>query len=452
MEPNNKQQLQLIKMTTTPIPRLIAGLAVPTIISMLITSIYNMADTFFVSQLGTSATGAVGIVFSLMAIIQAIGFTLGMGAGSNMSRLLGQGETKKADEMTSTGFFSAILIGIIFAILGLCFTPQLMRLLGSTETILPYAVDYARFILAGAPIMCASLVMNNNFRSQGKAMLGMAGIGTGGILNILLDPLLILHFELGITGAALATFISQCVSFCILLFFFLTKRSISSIRLSGLSKQPLVYWNIIKTGFPSFCRQGLASIATALLNIQAAVFGDAAIAAMSINSRIFMLILSVMIGFGQGYQPVAGFNFGAKKYNRVKQGFWFEIIVGTIVMTLLGIIGFFFSGEIIALFRDDAQVIAIGTKAMRLQCLVFFMAPTTVISNMMFQAVGKSLQATIASASRQGICFIPLILTLPALFGINGIIYAQPAADVLSFLICIPMLIHFFKYLNQLDS
>lgn len=297
---------QYRKMTQTPIPRLVATLAVPTIISMLVTAVYNMADTFFVAQLGTSAAGAVGIVFSLMAVIQAIGFMLGMGAGNLVSRYLGAKEQRQADCAASTTFFTALAFGLGITVLGTLFLDPLMRVLGATPTILPYARDYARYILFGAPVMCASFVLNNILRGEGKAMLAMVGIGLGGVLNIGLDPLFIYTFGLGIAGAAIATLLSQCVSFAILLSCFLRRKSAVRLHIGQVSRKAEVYARIIKTGMPSFCRQSLASVATVLLNVNAAVYGDAAVAAMSVVGRIFMFVFSFMLGFGQGFQPVAG--------------------------------------------------------------------------------------------------------------------------------------------------
>ena len=305
---------QYRKMTQTPIPRLVATLAVPTIISMRVTAGYNMADTFFVAQLGTSAAGAVGIVFSLMAVIQAIGFMLGMGAGNLVSRYLGAKEQRQADCAASTAFFTALAFGLGITVLGTLFLDPLMRVLGATPTILPYARDYARYILFGAPIMCASFVLNNILRGEGKAMLAMVGIGLGGVLNIGLDPLFIYAFGLGIAGAAIATLLSQCVSFAILLACFLRRKSAVRLHIGQVSRKAEVYAHIIKTGMPSFCSQSLASVATVLLNVNAAVYGDAAVAAMSVVGRIFMFVFSFMLGFGQGFQPVAGYNFGAKRY------------------------------------------------------------------------------------------------------------------------------------------
>ncbi|MGI5897293.1 MAG: MATE family efflux transporter [Oscillospiraceae bacterium] len=453
MHPATAEQAQYNKMTQTPIPKLIVTLAVPTVISMMTTAIYNMADTAFVSQLGTSAAGAVGIVFSLMAIIQAIGFMLGMGAGSLISRLLGQQKNKEANRTGSTAFFTALAFGLLLSVFGLLFLNPLMGALGATPTILPYARDYAQYILFGAPVMCASFVLNNLLRSQGKAFLSMFGIATGGILNIGLDPLFIFVFGLGIGGAAIATLLSQCVSFCILLSFFLRGKSVVRLSIRQVSRQWQTYWLIVKTGLPSFCRQGLASIATVALNVSAAAYGDPAVAAMSIVGRIFMLVLSAMLGFGQGYQPVVGFNYGAKKYGRVRHAFRFSLTVGLVLLTVLGAVGFLFAPQIMALFRrDDAEVIAIGALACRAQCVALIFQPLIVICNMTFQVLGRSWQATFISCCRQGIFFLPLILILPACFGLTGVQFTQPAADLLTFACCFPLLRGYFRDLKQLEQ
>ncbi len=443
------QKAQLEKMTGEPVALLVTKMAIPTVISMLVTSVYNMADTFFVSQLGTSAAGAVGIVFSLMAIIQAVGFTLGMGAGSMVSRFLGRQEQKKAEETAAGAFYAALFIGILLTVLGLLFLDPLMGLLGATPTILPFAKEYALYILFAAPVMCASFVLNNLLRSQGRAVLSMVGLGLGGLLNIALDPLFIFTLNMGISGAAIATMISQVASFCILLFWFVRGKSLVHVRFSQAARHISVYWSIFKTGFPSLCRQGLSSIATVALNRSAAVYGDEAVAAMSIVGRIFMFVLSVMIGFGQGFQPVAGYNYGAGRKDRVKQAIRFCLIAGTLLLTALGAIGFIFAPEIMALFRkDDPKVIEIGAFALRAQCLVLPLSPLTVIGNMAFQALGRSLSASFLSSARQGIFFLPLILVLPPWLGLTGVQITQAAADVLTTLVCIPMMVFFWRWLN----
>lgn len=443
-------QAQFLKMTETPIPNLVSRLAVPTIISMLVSSIYNMADTFFVAKLGTSAAGAVGIVFSLMAVIQAIGFGLGMGSGSNISKLLGQQKNKEADIIASTGFFSAITFGLILTFFGTIFIDFLMKNLGATETILPYAKDYAKYILFGAPVMCASFVMNNILRSEGKAALSMVGITFGGILNIILDPVFIFVFKLGILGAAIATLLSQCISFSLLLSCFIRKKSTTKLHIKNVSKKIETYLLIIKTGLPSLCRQALASTATIFLNVSASFYGDSAVAAMSIVGRIFMFTMSAMIGLGQGFQPVLGYNYGAKKYDRVREAVFFTGKVGTVVMTSFAVIGFIFAEDIMKIFRkEDLEVIVIGAFAIKMQCLALPTHPMIVVSNMTLQIVGKSWQGTFLSAARQGIFFLPLIIIFSQAMGLTGIQITQPVADVLTAICTVPFMILFFKEIKQ---
>lgn len=446
MEEN--QQFQ--KMTGTPVGKLIATLSIPTIISMLVTSVYNMADTFFVSKLGTSASGAVGIVFSVMAIIQAVGFTFGMGSGSWISRLLGAKEEEKSKEVAATGFYSAVFLGIVMTILGEWKMDELMRILGASETILPYARDYARFILLAAPIMASSFVLNNILRSEGHAKFAMIGITAGGILNIVLDPIFIFTFDMGIMGAAAATALSQLISFLILLSYFMMGKTTTRLGIHRLSKSPKTYFQIVKNGLPSFSRQGLASIASILLNKQATIYGDAAVAAMAIVTKIFMMIFSVMIGFGQGYQPVAGFNYGAGKMDRVKQAIKFTLSVGTIGMGTAAIILFFMAPWLMSMFiSDDPAVLEIGTMALRAQAISMPLIPIGTVANMTFQSVGKSWRATIMSAMRQGIFFIPLIFILPAMFELWGVVTTQAAADVLTAFACAPFLFQFYKKLEN---
>lgn len=439
---------QFEKMTNTPIPKLVSSLAIPTIISMLITSIYNMADTYFVSQLGTSASAATGIVFSLMAIIQAIAFTIGIGSGSTISRMLGQQNKEEADILGSSGFVTSLVFGFILLVFGNIFIEPLMIVLGSTETILPYSISYAKYILFAAPFMATSFILNNILRAEGKANLAMIGIGIGGIINIILDPLFIFSFKLGISGAAIATATSQFISFIILFSFYLRRKTIVQFSVKKISRNINTYFIILKNGMPSFFRQGLASIATVALNFNAGNYGDSAVAAMSIVGRICMLIFCVVIGYGQGYQPVVGYNYGAKNYHRVKESFLFTLKVGTSIMTVLAIIGFILSPKIMSWFISDLAVIEIGTNALRYQCLVMPLMTLGVLSNMTFQAVGKPLHATFLTSCRQGIFFLPLIIILPKLFYLKGVEITQPISDVLTFAISIPFIYKFFKNLD----
>ena len=445
-----EQNQQFQKMTQTPVGKLIATLSIPTIISMLVTSVYNMADTFFVSKLGTSASGAVGIVFSVMAIIQAIGFTFGMGSGSWISRLLGAKDDEKAKEVAATGFYSAIFLCTLMSIIGEWKMDDLMRILGASETILPYARQYARYILLAAPIMASSFVLNNLLRSEGHAKFAMIGITTGGILNVILDPIFIFIFDLGISGAAIATALSQLVSFLILLSYFVMHKTTTRLGIHRVSREIGTYYQIIKNGLPSFSRQGLASIASILLNKQATIYGDAAVAAMAIVSKIVAMVFSVLIGFGQGYQPVVGFNYGAGILERVKKAMKFTLKVGTIGMTAAAVILFIAAPRLLGLFiADDPAVKEIGTMALRAQAISMPLLPVGVVANMTFQSLGKSWKATIMSAMRQGIFFIPLIFILPAIFGLWGVTMTQAASDALTALACTPFLYSFYKNLTE---
>ena len=430
------QEQRYIKMTETPISRLIPSLAVPTIISMLVTSIYNMADTFFVSQISTSASAAVGVSYSLMSMIQALGFTLGMGSGNYLSRVLGSRDTEKAERIASTGFYSAIFVGLLFALICLPNLDRVVRLLGATDTIAPYAKDYARYILIAAPVMTGALSMNNLLRFQGLAVYSMIGITTGGILNMILDPIFIFGLDLGISGAALATAISQCISFGILFFQSLLRKDCVHLKPGKITLSFSLYGEILHGGIPSLCRQGVASFATAALNLAANPFGDAAIAALSIVSRYMMFIVSAMIGFGQGFQPVCGFNFGAKRYDRVLESFWFCVKVSAVFLTTLAVVSFIGAPQIMRVFRkEDLDVIEIGTWAMRFQCLTLPLSAWIVMSNMLTQTIGYGFRASFVAAGRQGLFLIPALFVLPVRFGIRGLQWCQPVADALTFVL-----------------
>lgn len=426
------QEQKFEMMTEAPIPDLIGRLAVPTIISMLITSFYNMADTFFVGKIGTSATAAVGVVFPVMAIIQALGFFCGHGSGNSISRHLGSKDVQSARELASTGFFLAFALGTLLMVLGLVFLDPLSHLLGSTKTIFPYTRDYLRFILLGAPYMTAQLVLNNQLRFQGNAFYAMIGITSGGVLNVILDPIFIFVFDLGISGAAIATILSQFVSFCLLLVGLRVSKCIP-IHLRNVRLTIPRLREIVGGGLPSLFRQGLGSIATTTLNIAANPYGDAAIAAMSVVSRIMMFANSALIGFGQGFQPVCGFNYGAGRNDRVREAFWFCVKVSTAVLLGLAVLGGFLSGHLIWIFRNDPDVIQIGTTALRFQCVTFALNGWIIMNNMMMQTMGKTVPATILAASRQGLFFIPALLILPQFLGLTGIQCAQAVSDVFTF-------------------
>ena len=443
------QELKFKQMTEPPVEKLICKLAVPCIISMLVTSFYNMADTFFVGQLkDNAATGAVGVVFSMMAIIQAVGFFFGQGSGTFISRALGKKDQKEAEEMAATGFYASLAIGAVICILGQIFLEPLSYLLGSTDTILPHTKAYLQVILLGAPWITASFVLNNQLRFQGGAMYAMVGITTGAVLNIILDPILIFNAGLGVAGAGWATIISQFISFC-LLYLGCNRGSNIRIRFKNIRIRFYYFQMIFKGGLPSLARQCLASLATICLNHAARPHGDAIIAAMGVVQRISMFGASTMLGFGQGFQPVCGFNYGAKLYGRVKKGFWFSVKISTAVLVAISVAGFIFAPDLIRIFRDDPDVIACGTMALRFQCVSFATHGWIVMSNMMEQSMGRTLPATFLSVARQGLFFIPLVLALSSALGVLGIQMTQMAADILTFLFAIPIHVHVMKTMEK---
>ncbi len=427
------------RMTTEPVTKLIPALAIPTIISMLVTALYNMVDTYFVGRINTSATGAVGIVFSLMTIIQVIGMSLGVGSGSYVARLLGAKESERASLVMTTAFFTALVLGLVLTIVGEIFLTPLMRVLGSTDTILPYAKSYARYILLGAPYMAASFVMNVNLRSEGSALLGMLGIASGAILNIALDPLFMFVFGMGIAGAAIATIFSQFVGFLILLSHYIQKRSALRIKPHSFKLDSSLYLEIFRSGLPTLFRQGAMSLATIVLNSTASFYGDVAIAGMSVVTRIILFINSIMLGFGQGFQPVAAFNYTAGRKDRVHEAFWFSVRTGAIFLSIFAVIAGLFAPAIIRLFRNDPEVVRIGAFALRMQSISLPLSAYIIISNMMFQYIGKPERAMVLALSRQGLVFIPSILLFSRLFGLTGIQISQAFADLITFVLALAL-------------
>ena len=434
-------------LTEAPVPKVIGRLSIPTIISMLVTTIYNMADTFFVGHIDTQSTAAVGIVFSVMFIIHSIAFFFGHGSGNYISRALGAHRHDDANQMTTTAFVYAIAFGIMITIAGLAFIEPLAIALGATPTVLPPTLDYMGIVLLGAPFMTGQLTLNGQLRFQGYAGKAMLGVIVGAVMNIGLDPFLIFTLGMGVKGAAWATVIGQMSSFVLL--FTLTQRG-RNIRINLKHFNP--GWHYVREiaagGTPSLMRQSLGSIATIMLNVAAAAYGDAAIAAMGIVNRIAMFIMSTVIGLGQGYQPLCGFCYGAKLYDRVKEGFWFCVKVGTIFLLACTIVGCLFSSSIIAMFRNDPQVISIGVDALRWQLATMPLGALSMFSNMMMQTSGMTLRANVLAASRRGIFFIPLIIILPHYFGITGVEACQATADLCTFMLTIPILHYTLRHLR----
>lgn len=439
---------QYERMIKQPIPSLILTLALPTTISMLVTNIYNMADTYFVSTVGTSATGAVGIVFGLMAILQAFGFMFGHGAGANISRRLGAKRVEEARIFASISFFGSLFFGALIAVLGLIFLNPLMYLMGSTSTILPYARAYAFFILIAAPAMTSSCVMNNILRYEGQASLAMIGLTSGSIINIFGDYIFMRIFHMGVTGAGLSTALSQYISAFILYSMYHKGKTQSCFKWQYVSLEKYVIGSIVAVGFPSLCRQGLNSISVMTLNFAAGIYGDEAIAAMSVVSRISNLIFSVGVGIGQGFQPVSAFSYGAKRYDRLKQAFIFTVTLSTILLSIISVICLCFTKPLLLLFTQDSQVLSVAQLAMKFECIAIFFMAISIGANMLFQSIGRSVIATFLAALRSGLAFIPLVILLPHIWGITGLALSQPIADLCASIIPIPFIFSLFKELS----
>lgn len=445
----NKANKQFIKMTQTPVPKLLATLSVPTIISMLVTNVYNMVDTAFVGKLGTSASGAIGIIFGFMAILQAVGFLFGQGAGSLMSRQLGSKNKDEASRIGSTGAFLAFSLSIIVAIFCFIFLDKLVYRLGSTETIAPFAKDYAKYILLSAPFIVTSFTLNNLLRYEGKAYLGMIGLIIGAILNIGGDPLFMFVFDMGISGAGLSTCLAQIVSFFILLSFFLRGKTECVLSFKNVSFKLPRIGNIVATGLPSLLRQGLQSLSTIVLNMLAKPYGDPAIAALSIVSRVVFFVFSVALGIGQGFQPVSSFNYGAKRFDRVKQAFWSAFIMGEALIATATIVVLLNATPILTMLRDDPEVIEIGKKALILQILSQLASPFSTMTEMALQSTGKRFFASLLSSLKSGIIFIPVVYLFASLWKLDGIIYSQPFCNVFILIPSAIFAIWFFKKLRQ---
>ncbi len=443
---------QYDRMTKTPVKSLIIRLAIPTMLSMMVTTIYNLVDTAFVGQLGTSASGAVGVVFGFMAIMQAFGFMFGQGAGSLLSRRLGEKDVDAASRVASTGFAASFTSGIIIAILGFIFEDRLIVMLGSTDTIAPYAKAYLNNIMFVAPFCASSFTLNNMLRYEGRAKLGMFGLLAGGILNIGGDALFMFGLGMGIAGAGLSTAISQVVGFLILLYMFLSGKTQSKLSFSNITLKERMLPEIVEIGFPSLLRQGLGSFATILVNFKAAEYAmDAGVSAMTIVTRVAFFLFAIALGIGQGFQPVCAFNYGAGKYKRQREAYRFTLLLATIVLAVLTVFAMIFSGGLVRIFRDDPAVIEIGTRALRLQCIAQLFLPVVMVTEMLMQSSGKKIPATVLSSLRGGVLFIPLLLILPPLRGLAGVQEAQPLSYLLSVPPALLMANSFFKHTPRED-
>ncbi len=452
-----RERKQFDKMTKTPIARLVIGLGIPTMLNMMVTSLYNLADTYFVTGLGQQATGAVNVVLSLMSIIQAIGFTFGMGSGSIVSKLLGARKREEADKVASTAFFTAGAIGILILLFGMLFLSPLMRLLGAPSetgvetTTLAYAKEYSTWILFAAPFMCMSFVLNNVLRAEGKAVLSMAGLVSGAVINVALDPILIYGADMGIAGAGIATCVSQVISFGILLGMFLAGKTVVRMRVRSIARQFAVYFDVIATGFPSFCRQILASLCTVMLNWAVKPY-DGALAALGIVQKVFMVAFSISLGIGQGYQPVLGYNHSAKRYDRVRGAYLFTLVFSMSLMSVFAIVCAIFAPNLMRAFNQTDNATKIGALSLRLQCICMPLLPVNFMISITYQTVGNKGIASLLSVSRQGLFYIPAVLILPKVAGLFGVQCCQSVSDAFSFLFALPFTYLFFKSLKQAQA
>ena len=442
------------EMTETPVPRLVLRLAIPSMISMVVTALYNVVDAAFVGHLSTEATAGIGIAFAYMTFIQAVGFFFGHGSGNHISRALGARHREDAGVMASVGFFTPLIIGAVAALVGLPLLPQLVRLLGAPEAVVPYACDYLRYILVASPFMMSALTLNNQLRLQGNARFGMVGIVSGALLNIVLDPLLIFTLDIGVTGASLATAISQFSAWCLLLWGTTRGESVH-IRFRNFRPSWYCYKEIIAGGLPSLCRQAFNCAAAVMLNYAAAAYAPegqeaSSVAAFAVVSRTTMFAFSLILGFVQGFQPVCGFNYGAHKYQRVRQSYFFAYVVSTAMLVVLSALGCLFAPQIISIFRsEDPVLVDIGSQALRWQCAVFPLVTLGTATNMLFQNIRMPFRSTLLSIGRQGLFFIPAILILPPLYGLHGVIMTQAVADVCTFFLSIPFAVWISRKLKQ---
>lgn len=430
-----------IKMTTAPVKGLVCSFALPSIICMLTTSIYNMADTYFVSRLNTQSIAAVGIVFSYMGIIQAISFFFGHGSGNYISRELGARRPEKAGTMAATGLLTALIAGVTAGLICLLFETPILRLFGATDTILPYASKYFHFILLGTPFISGSIVLNNQMRLQGNARLSMIGILSGGLLNVALDPLFIFTLDMGVAGAGLATAVSQMLCFAFMLNLCGRGGGIK-IRLSKFAPSVANYKEIAAGGLPSLARQGLTFISLICLNNFAARYGDATVASFSVASRVMAIASALLIGFGQGFQPVCGFNYGARKFGRLREALKFTVFTGTAYCTVFAVAAFIFAPQIIDIFSGgDADLLETGSRVLRYNCLSFPLCGLIIISNMFLQNIRKTVPAVLVASARQGLFFIPAVIVGNLVAGKAGLLTAQPISDICAFLLCIPLFV-----------
>ncbi len=453
LDPAAAREARRRMMLEDPIVRILPIVALPMVLSTLIDSFYNLADTYFVSTLGTAATAAVGVNNSLMHFIRSLGLGFGMGAASYISRLLGAKRDEEASRVASTTVFTAMGFVSLLGALAFLFRGPLVMLLGATENVRPYSVEYATYILLAVPFTVGEICFSQTLRAEGSTTYSMFGMVSGCVVNLLLDPLFIFVFRWGVAGAAAATALSKVVSFLVLLSPFLRGKSLIRISPQLFTPRWSIYQEVARMGLPTFLRSSLMSVSSVITNKYASSYGDSALAAVSVSNRVMMFVGSMVMGFGQGFQPIAGYCFGARNFKRVRHAFWLTSLIGLCICLVFGSLLFIYAPAVIGLFTtDDSEILRIGTYMVRVQCVALPFHVWVMIINGIFQATGRPLGATVLGLSRQVLCLIPAMIVLNTLFGLNGLMNAQAAADCLTMVIAVPLLIVIMRKLRQMEA
>ena len=449
----NSQSKKMELLGSTSIPKALLAMGIPTMIGMLVNAFYNLVDAYFVGGLGESQMGAISVVYPLGQVVVGLGLLFGNGAASYISRLLGRGDKENADKVASTALYSSVSVGAVIIIISMVFLHPILKLLGATDSILPYAATYAGIYIVSCIFNVFNVTMNNIVTSEGAAKTTMCALLTGAVLNIALDPLFIYVFDLGVAGAAIATAISQVVSTCVYLTYIFRKKSVFHFRVKDCTYTKETMSEIFKIGIPTLVFQILTSVSISLINNAAGDYGDSAIAGMGVVTRLISMGSLSVFGFIKGFQPIAGYSYGAKKFDRLREAIKTSILWSTVFCVIFGVILALFPTAIVSQFtKGDAEMIRIGVASLRANGISIMLFGFYTVYSSLFLALGKGREGFILGACRQGICFIPVILLLPMVWGLNGIMYAQPIADVLSAIITVFMAIPLHKKLNEMQK
>ena len=449
----NSQSKKMELLGNTSIPKALLAMGIPTMIGMLVNAFYNLVDAYFVGGLGESQMGAISVVYPLGQVVVGLGLLFGNGAASYISRLLGRGDKENADKVASTALYSSVSVGAVIIIISMVFLHPILKLLGATDSILPFAATYAGIYIVSCIFNVFNVTMNNIVTSEGAAKTTMCALLTGAVLNIALDPLFIYVFDLGVAGAAIATAISQVVSTCVYLTYIFRKKSVFHFRVKDCTYTKETMSEIFKIGIPTLVFQILTSVSISLINNAAGDYGDSAIAGMGVVTRLISMGSLSVFGFIKGFQPIAGYSYGAKKFDRLREAIKTSILWSTVFCVIFGVILALFPTAIVSQFtKGDAEMIRIGAASLRANGISIMLFGFYTVYSSLFLALGKGREGFILGACRQGICFIPVILLLPIVWGLNGIMYAQPIADVLSAVITVFMAIPLHKKLNEMQK